>query len=266
VIDQPIESPANPRIKAAVRLRDRRERDLTGLTLVDGARELRRALEAGVSFEDVFFCPPLVRSAGTEAVVRLLEERQATIVPVSEKAYAKVAFGDRPDGIVAVIHAPSTDLKDIVLPPDPLVVVLEGVEKPGNIGAVARSADGAGANALVLADPRTDVYNPNAIRASVGTIFALPLGAHATPHVRHFLASQNVRVVAARPDGGALPWEVDLTGAIALVLGNEAEGLGERWVGDEVIGVRIPMLGVADSLNVSVAAAILLYEARRQRT
>jgi TrmH family RNA methyltransferase len=263
--DVDIASPSNPRIKAAVRLRERRERDRTGLTLVDGARELLRALHAGVIVEEAFVHPPLVRSEDGQTALALLGERDAPVVTVSDTAFEKLAFGDRADGIVAVLRRPATDLKTLILPDDPLVVVLEGVEKPGNVGAVLRSADGAGANAVVIADPRTDVFNPNSIRASLGTIFTVPIGADDTPHVRDWLVSQNVRAVAARPTGKSLPWEVDLRGPIAIVLGSEAEGLGARWVGDEVIGVRIPMHGVADSLNVSVAAAVLLYEARRQR-
>jgi TrmH family RNA methyltransferase len=265
VIDAEIVSPSNPRIKAAARLRDRRERDRTGCTLVDGARELRRALEAGVSVEEAFVHEPLVRSDEARLVVDRLRESGAAVVEVSDTAFAKLAFGDRSDGVIAVVRIPDTSLKRLDLPPDPLVTVLEGVEKPGNIGAVLRSVDGAGADALVVADPRTDLYNPNAIRASLGTIFTVPLGADSTPHVRTWLQSHALRVVAARPDAARAPWDVDLTGPIAIVLGSEAAGLGERWVGDEIIGVRIPMLGVADSLNVSVAAAVMLYEARQQR-
>jgi TrmH family RNA methyltransferase len=233
--------------------------------MIDGARELRRALDAGVAVEEAFVHPPLVRSKDARRALEALHERGATVVTVSDAAFEKVAFGDRADGIVALVHTPTLDLKRLTLPADPLVVVLEGVEKPGNVGAVLRSADGAGANALVVADPRTDVFNPNAIRASLGTIFTVPIGADTTPHVRMWMATQNLRLVAARPDAKALPWEVDLTGPVAIVLGSEAEGLDVRWAGDEVVDVRIPMLGTADSLNVSVAAAVLLYEARRQR-
>jgi TrmH family RNA methyltransferase len=265
VIDAGIASPSNPRIKAAVRLRDRRERDRTGLTIVDGARELRRAFDAGVVVEEAFVHPPLVESDDARYVVERLRERQANVIEVSAAAFGKLAFGDRADGVVAVIRRPGTGLKPISLPPDPLVAVLEGVEKPGNVGAVLRSVDGAGADALIVADPRTDIFNPNTIRASLGTIFTVRIGAEATSHVRTWLQSHRLRLVAARPDATSPPWDVDLTGPVAIVLGSEAAGLGERWLDDEVTGVRIPMHGVADSLNVSVAAAVMLYEARRQR-
>ena len=265
MIDAGIASASNPRIKAAVRLRERRERDRTGLTIVDGARELRRALEAGVAVEEAFVHPPLVRSDDARYVVAALQSGGSSVVEVSDTAFGKLAFGDRSDGVIAVVRSPSTDLKRIALPPDPLVTVLEGVEKPGNVGAVLRSVDGAGADALIVADPRTDVFNPNAIRASLGTIFRVPIGSDATSHVRTWLQALKLRVIAARPDASAAPWDVDMTGPLAIVLGNEAAGLGERWLDGEVTGVRIPMRGIADSLNVSVAAAVLLYEARRQR-
>ncbi len=145
------------------------------------------------------------------------------------------------------------------------MVVLEGVEKPGNLGAVLRSADGAGADAVVAADPRTDLFNPNAVRASLGTIFAVPLAAGASPEVRDTLLAAGIRLVIARVDAAAPYTDVDLTGGIAIVLGSEAEGLGAAWDHPAVTAVRLPMLGVADSLNVSTAAAVLLYEARRQR-
>jgi TrmH family RNA methyltransferase len=265
VTDVDIASPSNPRIKTAVRLRERRERDRTGLTLVDGGRELRRALDAGIAVEEAFVHLALVRSEDARAALAGLRDRDAPLVAVSEAAFDKLAYGDRSDGLVAIVRAPSTTLKALRLPANPLVTVLEGVEKPGNVGAVLRSADGAGADAVVIADARTDVFNPNAIRASLGVIFSLPVGADTTPQVRTWIDSQALRLVTARTDADRMPWDVDLTGPVAIVLGSEADGLGARWVGDDVIGVRIPMRGVADSLNVSVAAAVMLYEARRQR-
>jgi TrmH family RNA methyltransferase len=265
VTEPDITSPANPRIKAAVRLRDRGERDRTGLTIVDGAREVLRALGAAVAIEEAFVHEPSVRSEDARAALARLREAGAPILTTSEAAFAKVAFGDRSDGIVAVIRPPTADLRDLKVPNDPLIVVLEGVEKPGNVGAVVRSADGASADAVVVAEPRTDLFNPNAIRASLGTVFTVPLAGGPTPLVRAWLQTQSIRLVTARPDAEAAPWDVDLRGPVAIVLGSEAEGLGERWVDDDVVAVRIPMLGSADSLNVSVAAAVILYEARRQR-
>jgi RNA methyltransferase, TrmH family len=256
---------ANPRIKAAAALRDRRERDKTGLTLVDGARELRRALDAGVTVVEAFVCEALLAGPDARAALDRLQSAGTLVQPISEDILAKLAFGQRAEGLVAVVRIPTLALDGVRLPEAPLVVVIEAIEKPGNLGAILRSADGAAADAVIAASPRTDLFNPNAIRASAGTIFSLPLAAASTGDVTTWLAEHRLRVVAARVDAEPSYTDVDLSGALALVVGAEAEGLSESWRGPGLEAVRIPMLGVADSLNVSVSAAILLYEARRQR-
>ncbi len=188
------------------------------------------------------------------------------VQPTSEAVFAKLAFGERAEGLLAVVRIPSTALADIALPDDPLVVVIEGVEKPGNVGAVLRSADGAGVDAVVAASPRTDLFNPNAIRASAGTMFTrADSRAAPTAEVLAWLRERGLRIVAARVGAGRPYTEADLTGPLAIVLGREADGLSDAWAADGIEAVHLPMLGVADSLNVSVSAAILLYEARRQR-
>jgi TrmH family RNA methyltransferase len=260
-----IESPTNPRIRAVVRLRDRRERDATGLTIVDGAREIARAVAAGARFVEAYVCPPLLRSADARAAEAALHSTGVPRIEVPEVVLAKLAFGDRAEGLVAVVRFPGTALADLRLPADPLVVVVEGLEKPGNLGAILRSVDGAGADALITADARTDLFNPNAIRASLGTIFRVPLAAGTTTEVLAWLRGSGLRIVVARVDAERLHTETDLTGPLALVLGSEAEGLAAGWSGPDLEAVRLPMHGLADSLNVSVAAAVLLYEARRQR-
>jgi TrmH family RNA methyltransferase len=258
-------SPSNPRIKAVARLRDRRERDATGLTIVDGARELRRALDAGIEVVEAFICEPLLAGADARAALDALTAHKVPTMTVTEPAFRKIAFGDRAEGLVAVIRSPLTSLADLRLPDAPLLVVVEGVEKPGNVGAILRSADGAGADALIAASPRTDLANPNVIRASAGTIFAVPLAAADTAEVLSWLREQAIRIVAASVGAGRLYTEVDLTGPVALAFGSEAEGLSGAWTAPDIETVRIPMRGIADSLNVSVAAAVSLYEARRQR-
>jgi TrmH family RNA methyltransferase len=263
--DATLASPSNPRIKAAVRLRDRRERDATGLTLVDGARELRRALEAGVDVIEAFVCEPLLAGEDARAALDALRGRDIKVTTTTEPAFAKLAFGDRSEGLVAVVRAPSLALDDLRVPADPLILVIEGVEKPGNVGAVLRSADGAGVDAVIAASPRTDLANPNVIRASAGTIFAVPMAAAPTDEVRRWLRDRGVRILAARVDGTLAYTDANLMGGVAIVVGSEAEGLTGAWNGTEVETIRLPMLGVADSLNVSVSAAILAYEARRQR-
>jgi RNA methyltransferase, TrmH family len=261
-----IESPANPRIRAAAGLRERRERDRSGLTLVDGVRESRRAIEAGAGIEVAFVCPSQLEGDEAAQALALLHDRGAEVVDVSERAFSRVAFGDRTDGMVLVIRAPATDLAAIRFPTDhdPLVVVTEDVEKPGNLGAILRSADGAGVDAVVAVGG-TDLFNPNVIRASTGTVFSVPLAAAPLDGVTHWLREHGLRIVAARVDAPRLHTDADLTGPVAIVLGNEAAGLSGAWNAPDVESLRLPMLGVADSLNVSVAGAVLLYEARRQR-
>jgi TrmH family RNA methyltransferase len=261
---QPITSLTNPRVKAAVRLRDHAERDATGLTIVDGAREILRALDAGVRVEQAFIAPDLLRSDDGFAVADRLRHRPTTL-EVSPAVLSRVAFGQRSDGVVAIVATPTRSLDELALPPDPLVVVAEAIEKPGNLGAIVRTADGAGADAVIAADPRTDLFNPNAIRASLGTIFALPAVSATATATLDWLIAHGIRAVAARPDTTTAYTDADLRGPLAIVLGSEAEGLGGIWSDPRVQAVAIPMRGLADSLNVSIAAAVLLYEARRQR-
>lgn len=256
-----LSSAANPRIKAALALRERRDRERTGLTIVDGVREIDRALRAGVEVVELFASP---ERCTTRACVSVLE-RVPGWTPVTSALIDRLAYGDRTDGVVAVVRTPSTALAELRLAEAPLLIVLEAVEKPGNVGAVLRTADGAGSDALLLADPGTDPFNPNAIRASLGTAFTVPIAVGATAEVRSFLRERGIRIVAARVEAVAAYPDVDLRGAVAIVMGSEATGLSSDWSGDDVAAIRLPMRGVADSLNVSVAAGILLYEAQRQR-
>jgi TrmH family RNA methyltransferase len=262
--DLRITSTKNPRVVAAAGLRERRCRDAAGLTIVDGARELARALAGGARVVEVFADEDRLSAEGQDAV-EAARTAGAVVVPVGGPVIDKLAFGDRSEGLVATVAIPDLSLGALRLPPDPLVVVIEGVEKPGNLGAVLRSADGAGADAAIAADPLADLFNPNAIRASLGTIFTVPVASGSSADVRAHLAAAGVRIVAAWVEGSVPYAEVDLTGPVALVLGSEADGLTSAWAGEGVTAVRLPMLGVADSLNVSIAAAVLLYEARRQR-
>ena len=259
-----ITSAQNPRVKNAVRLRDGRRRRAQGRILIDGVREIERAVAAGVALSEVFVCPG-VCTAEAAALVERLPAAGPELFEVTESVFLKLAFGRRAEGVLAVAEAPAAGLATLRPPENALVAVLEGIEKPGNVGAVLRSADGAGLDAVVAADPRTDLFNPNAIRASLGTIFTLPVREAAGPEALAWLREHGLRVVAARVDGSVPYTEVDYRRPTAIVLGSEAEGLSPLWQGDGMTAVRLPMLGAADSLNVSAAAAILFYEARRQR-
>ncbi len=261
-----ITSAHNPRVKQAVRLRDHRQRRKEQLILIDGVRELARAITAGVALREVFVCQELCRSEEARRLLENLPSSGGQRFDVTEAVFAKLAFGQRGEGVVGVAEVLRQRLEDIVLPTNPLVAVLEGVEKPGNVGAVLRSADGAGISALVVADPRTDLFNPNVIRASLGTIFSLPVAAAAPGDVLAWLRGCGLQILAARVEGSVSYTEVDYRQPTAIVLGSEAQGLTSLWSGDGVRAIRLPMLGVADSLNVSTAAAVLFYEALRQRT
>jgi TrmH family RNA methyltransferase len=260
-----VTSTANPRVRAVARLRDRGAREEQGLTLIDGVREVGRALAAGVEIVEAFVSEGLAARDGGGDLLDALDAARIPLQPLSTSALAKVAFGARDEGIVAVARPPERPLATLRLPADPIVAVVEAVEKPGNLGAIVRSADGAGVDALIAADPATDLFNPNAIRASLGTIFSVPLASGSSPEILRWLVGRGLRPVAARVDAPTLYTDTDLTGPVAIVLGSEAHGLTPAWDDPHVVRVRIPMAGSADSLNVSVAAAVLLYEARRQR-
>jgi TrmH family RNA methyltransferase len=214
-----------------------------------------------VDVVEAFACPALLESPDAKRAAELLRGR---LIEVSARAFERLAYGDRADGIVLVVRSPGTVLADLRLPEGPLVVVTEDVEKPGNLGAILRSADAVGAHAVITARG-TDLFNPNVVRASVGTVFSVPLASAPARDVATWLRERGLRIVASRVDAAQLHVDTDLTGPLAIVLGSEANGLSDAWRGPDVHGVRLPMLGGADSLNVSAAAAVLLYEAWRQR-
>jgi TrmH family RNA methyltransferase len=260
-----ITSTANPRIKSAVGLRERRDREERGLALVDGAREIGRAIAAGIEIVELYVASEVATSSEARTALAAARAAQVEITTVSPAVLARLAFGDRSDGLVATIRTPSMSLDRLTLPPLPLVAVAEAIEKPGNLGAILRSADGAGVDALIAADPRTDLFNPNAIRASLGTIFSVPVAEATSAETIGWLTARGISIVVARVEGSVSYDQVDYRGPVAIVLGSEADGLAAAWDGPGSQAVHLPMLGIADSLNVSAAAAILFYEARRQR-
>jgi TrmH family RNA methyltransferase len=260
-----LSSSHNPRFRTALALRDSRKRRATGRILVDGGREIGRALANGVHPVELWLAPDRIRDG--EAADALARARALAVptVEVTPGLLARLAFGERDDGLVLVAQAPSVALDDLRLPPEPLVGIVEAVEKPGNLGAILRSADGAGLDALIVADPRSDPWHPNAIRASMGTVFSMPLAVAPATEVLAHLRGAGLRIATARVDGSVPYTEADLRGPLAIVLGSEADGLTDAWTGPDVSAIGIPMHGIADSLNVSVSAAVLFYEARRQR-
>lgn len=256
----------NPRIKAALRLRSGRHRRKEGRFLIDGLREIGRALQAGIPLVEGFFCPQQADPAALQPLLERWAETNTPLWQVSPAVMEKLAYGQRREGLVAVAKIPSRSLEQLVLPPQAVVAVLEGVEKPGNLGAVLRSADAAGIGAVLLANCPGDLWNPNTIRASLGCVFSMPIGIGTSHQVLAWLRREGIRIYPARVDGTVLYTEADLRPPAALVLGSESKGLSGIWEGPDVQPIRIPMCGQADSLNISVAAAILFYESLRQRS
>ena len=263
---QEITSRQNPRVKNAARLRDGRQRAKQGRFVIDGVREIGRALDEGISIQEAFICPPLCGSLASKELVRRLDNSAGVVAEVPPEVFEKLAFGARSDGVVVIAATPERTLDQLALPERPLVAVLEGLEKPGNIGAILRSADGAGLDAVIVVNPATDLFNPNTIRASVGTVFGKQVCVATTSEAIAALRQWQVAIVATRPDAERLYTDVDYRHqGTAIVLGSESEGLSAAWNQADVISVHLPMQGIADSLNVSNTAAILFYEARRQR-
>jgi RNA methyltransferase, TrmH family len=259
-----ITSPANPRIKHLVALRRRRARDLDGVTLVEGYAELDLALSAGVVPLALYYSPELT-SGDDLGVLGRAGALGAEVVKVSKPVFGKIAYRESPDGWLAVVPTVDTDLDRLDLGEQPLLLICEGVEKPGNLGAILRTADAAGVAAVIATDPVTDWGNANLVRASKGAVFCVPVAAAPTARVLPWLAERGVRVAAATPDGAVPLAEADLTGPVAIAVGSETHGLSGPWLSQADVTVRIPMFGRADSLNVSTSAAIVVYEAVRQR-
>ena len=255
-----ITSPSNPKIKRLLALQQKSSaRREAGLFVVEGRRELQHCIDAGFEVDTIFLCPSLCNApqGGQMPSEKVFE--------VSEVVYAKIAMREGTEGVIAEVKTPERRLEDLQLPQRPLVVVLESVEKPGNLGAVLRSADAAGADAVLVCDPLTDLWNPNLIRASIGAVFTVPCVACSSADAIAFLKERGIRILTAQLQDSSLYYDCDMTGGTALVMGTEATGLTEVWREAADAHIRIPMLGALDSLNVSVSAAILLFEAVRQR-
>ncbi len=259
-----ITSIRNPRIKAVADLREPRERRERGLILIDGRREIERAFAAGVVCDEVYVCHDLLDSDRAQALLVALRERGAAVVAVSVAVFEKIAYGRRADGILVIARRPNAEFRYVPNSARPLCIVIDGIEKPGNIGAIARTADAAGAAAVVVTDPMCDCFGPNAIRASTGAVFTVPIMEAPSNIVRDRLVDAGVQIIAAMPDAKRPYTEYDYTLPTALILGSEARGLEAAWI-DCAAPAGVPMMGRCDSLNVSVTAAVFCYEALRQR-
>lgn len=312
-----ITSPQNPRLKRLLALRDRRERDELGLTLIEEARVVRRALAAGYPFAEVWSCPERLAARDPDllpAIQAALAARGAAgsgvrdgsrdgvrdgghgdgtrrgkrgggtpnggalggaapdasspvaFFEITPRLLEKAAYHERSDGVIVVAPQVRRTLADLRLPERPLLLVLEAVEKPGNLGAILRTADAAGVDAVLVCEAGTDLFNPNVLRASVGAFFTVPTVEADGAAVRAWLRERGIAAVATTPAADRLHTELDLTGPTALVLGAEDKGLSDAWLREADARARLPMLGAVDSLNVGVTAAIVAYEAVRQRS
>ncbi len=250
-----ITSPTNDRIKRLVRLRDRRHRDDEGVLLVEGRRELERAISAGLSPTEVYLPDgDAVDSPGSRVFF------------CSAEAMAKASYQTKPDTVIGIIEQFDISLDQIALGSHPMILVAEGLEKPGNLGAILRTAEAAGADAVIAVDSRVDPFNPNVVRASTGAIFSVPFADAGLAETLQWLRAAGVSMLAASPQAETPHWGVDLTGRVALMVGSEDIGLSDAAEAAADRLIRIPMLGAGDSLNTSVSMAILAYETVRQRS
>lgn len=258
----------NPRIKQLIKLRDRSERDHTGLFLIEGYRELLRAIDAKHPVEALFICPSLFLGSNENVLIKRIEETGTTCYICEEAVFRKISYRDRPDGLIGLapqIHRNLDQLEQLLKNTPPFLVVAEAIEKPGNLGTILRSSDAVGVDGLILCNRCTDIHNPNVVRASVGTLFTVPVIEAKGEEALAFLKSKKIAIIAATPAARMEFTNADLSGPVAIAVGTEQLGLSEAWLKQSDIQVRIPMCGVADSLNVAMATTLLLYEALRQR-
>ncbi|MDB6114369.1 MAG: rlmB 1 [Lacunisphaera sp.] len=282
MLPEKITSLQNPRIKQLVKLRDRRDRDEAGLFLVEGYREVRRALEKNIRLTELYFSPEWFLGANEPALIEQARQAGAQLFELSKEAFAKCAYRDRPDGLLAVAPQWKLALADLNVgralrptidgdvgdkprPTEPFLLVVESIEKPGNLGTILRSADAAGVDGVIVCDAVTDVFNPNVVRSSTGVLFSVPIVVADSATVHAWLREKGIRIVATTPDTPSLYTQVDLCGPLAIVMGSEQYGLSKFWLEESDVLVRIPMAGQADSLNVAMATIITLFEAVRQR-
>lgn len=283
-----ITSAQNRKVKELLTLVEKsKARSAAGLFVVEGQRELGHCLDAGFIPETLFICGEVMavqnnavnvaktghlaeNIEGKDGLDALVAKAEALnphlgVVQIPAFLYEKVAYRGSTEGIIAEVHSVPRSLEDLRLGKNPLVMVLESVEKPGNLGAVLRSADAAGADAVIVCDPLTDIWNPNLIRSSVGAVFSVPVAVCTSADAIAFLKKRGIRILTAQLQDSEWYYDTDMTGATALVMGTESTGLTQAWRDSADAHIKIPMLGRLDSLNVSVSAAVLLYEAVRQR-
>ncbi len=257
-----ITSSQNPFIKSLVQLQEKaKSRKQSGTFLIEGKREIELAIKGNYELETVLFLPELI----SEEQLTKLSKSPINLIEINKEVYQKLAYRDTTEGIIAVAKTKSLALQDLKLPENPLILVMESIEKPGNIGAMLRTCDAANIDAVIIANPKTDLFNPNIVRSSVGCLFTNQIATGSTEEVIQFLKEKNIAIFGATLQNSNFYHTQDYTIPTALVVGTEATGLTQAWRDAATQNVIIPMQGEIDSMNVSVASAILLFEAKRQR-
>ena len=259
-----ISSVHNPLIKNVICLSEKsRERRKQDLFIIEGLREFNLAVSGGFNMESGLFCPGFISPEGLESMSRT--KFGSGLFEVSKEVYNRIAYRNDAEGIIALARPRHLGLNELTLPENPLILVLESVEKPGNLGALLRTADAANLDAVIICDPLTDIYNPNAVRSSIGCIFTVPLAISSTLETLSWLRSKGISSFATSLTADRFYHTVDFRGPSAIVMGTESTGLSQEWIMGSDHTVKIPMCGKIDSMNVSVSAAIVIFEARRQR-
>jgi TrmH family RNA methyltransferase len=259
----------NPKIKAALKLNERRERNRSGLFAIEGYRELSRAVAGKVQLQTLFYCPQLFLGSNEPALIEQIGRQGTELIACHPNVFEKLSYRDRPDGLLGIGVQMKQTLQDLDRAltgvAHPFIIVAEAIEKPGNLGTILRSADAAGVDGVIVCDRCTDIYNPNVVRASVGTLFTLPVIEASSEETLNFLRAKQIRIAAATPSAKEMFTDAQLSESIAIAVGTEQLGLTKTWMDAADLQVRIPMHGVADSLNVATATTLLLYEVVRQR-
>lgn len=262
-----IRSKQNDKVKTLVKLRQKKLlRDRIGQFLIEGYKELKEALNAEVKIIELFYCPSFFQGSDFDELLTEAKRQGVILQEVTKDIFEKIAFRESPDGLLGIGETWSQQLEDLKLSENPLLFVVETIEKPGNLGNMIRSAEAAGVDALIICEPLVDIFNPNVVRASRGMVFHLPIAAASNEEVKAFLTKKKINIVAATPHAHDYYWDADLTKATAVFVGNERKGLSDFWMNDaKVQKVKIPLNGQGDSLNAATAGTIILFEVLRQR-
>jgi TrmH family RNA methyltransferase len=259
-----ITSLQNPRIKNILHLSKANERRKQDLIVIEGFREIMMALQSGLEIRELYVAPEVNTNPDTQGLIAALPQ-DCSLFEISKPVFEKVAYRDNSDGLIALAKPKSLGLQDLKLSDNPLVIVMESPEKPGNIGAILRSADAAALDAVIICDPKTDLYNSNVIRASLGCIFSCQIASCTSLEAIEYLRDRGIRTFAAALTAQKYYYEADFTGPAAIVMGSEADGLTQLWMDHADMQIKIPMGGRVDSLNLSTSAAVLIFDAKRQR-